>query len=419
MSQMSKDNVAPDSIEVLDDQELVARKQNGQTVPAKLWTNQFIALCISSLLFFLSFNLIIAELPHWLEILGNKKMLPFIIPLFTLAALISRPFSGHLADTIGRRPIVVVGIIVSGICALIYPLMLTVTGFLVLRFLHGFSTGFAPTGTTAILTDIIAPNRRGEGMGILGISGSVGLASGPALGSAIAATYGHTIMFQCASVFALLSLLMVFAIKETLHQPQKFSLASFKIPASAVYEPRVFMPALMALLLLLPFGVLVTVIPDKSDLLGISNRGLFFAFYVTASILIRLPAGKFSDRIGRAPLTMSAGLFIGIAMLLVAVANTQELFLGAALIGGIGAGIGSPILFAWTADLANEDHRARAFSTTFMALEIGIGGGGLIGGTLYGNDVDRIHLPFLFAALACFTAAAILLIKRQRSGKWE
>ena len=400
--------------EPLNDQKRAGSDQPLTNEPAKLWTGQFIMLCVSSLLFFLSFNLIIAELPHWLEILGNKKMLPFIIPLFTLAALISRPLSGHLADTIGRRPIIVIGILVSGICALIYPLMLTVTGFLTLRFFHGFSTGFTPTGTTAVLTDIIAPDRRGEGMGILGMSGSVGLASGPALGSLIATNFGHEVMFRSASLFALLSLILVFTIKETLPSPKKFRLDSLKIPASAIYEPRVFMPSLMALLLFLPFGVLITVIPDKSDLLGISNRGLFFAFYVTTSILIRFPAGKFSDQIGRASLTMVASLIIGTAMLMVSFAETEKLFLTAAALGGVGAGISSPILFAWTADLANEAHRARAFSTTFMALEIGIGGGGLIGGTLYGNMAERIHLPFLFAALACFLAAGILLVKLQR-----
>lgn len=401
---------SPKAVHVFDKDEAQA--------PATLWTRQFIALCVSSLFFFCSFNVIIAELPHWLEKLGSKEYLPFVIPAFTLAALIARPLSGHLADTIGRRPIILVGIVVSGVCALGYPFMLTISGFLTLRFLHGFSTGFAPTGTTALLTDIIHSERRGEGMGILGISGSIGMASGPALGSYIAANYGYEMMFQCASVFAMISLLVVLTIKETLPHAKPFSLASLKVPASAAYEPRVFMPALMALLMLFPFGVMITVIPDKSDLLGISNTGLFFVFYVVASIVIRLPAGKFSDKVGREPLTMLAAIIIGLAMIGVAYSDTKEMFLAAAAFGGIGGGIGSPILFAWTADLANENYRARAFSTTFMALEIGIGGGGLLGGFLYGNVAERIHLPFLLAGMMCFIAAAILIIQRRRKGSW-
>ena len=256
-------------------------------------------------------------------------------------------------------------------------------------------------------------------MGILGLSGSMGMATGPPLGSFIAMEFDHDLMFRLAAGFAVLSILVVLNIQESLPSARKFKSSDLRIPISAVYEPRSFMPALMALMILLPFGVLVTVIPDKSDLLGIENRGLFFLVYVVFSMLIRVPAGRFSDRVGRAPLTLVSALLIGIALIGIAYSGSKEHFLISAAIGGVGAGLGSPILFAWTADVALEEHRARAFSTTFMALEIGIGGGGLIGGWIYDNDPSRIHLSFLFAAIVCFLAAIILLIRKQRMGRWD
>lgn len=389
----------------------------GQDPP--LWTRSFVFLCLSAFLFFLSFNSIIAELPTWLEHLGNKDYLPFIVPIFTLAALISRPFSGHLADTVGRKPIIYVGLVVSTVCGLIYPVVLTAQGFLLLRFLHGFSTGFTPTGNTALLTDIMAPSRRGESMGILGISASMGMAMGPPTGSWIAMNFDHEWMFRAAAACGILSMLMVINIKESLPSARKFKFSDLAIPSTAMYEPRAFMPALMALLTLLPFGVMITIIPDKSDLLGIENRGLFFLVYVVFSMLVRLPAGKISDRVGRSPVTMISALLIGFAMILVALSDTKQFLLISAAVGGTGAGLGSPILFAWTADLALEAHRARAFSTTFMALEIGIGGGGLIGGLLYDNDPSRIHLAFYFAAAVCLSAVVILLWRRKRLGTWD
>ena len=50
--------------------------------------------------------MIIPELPAFLTSLGGEDYKGLIIALFTLTAGISRPFSGKLADTIGRVPII-------------------------------------------------------------------------------------------------------------------------------------------------------------------------------------------------------------------------------------------------------------------------------------------------------------------------
>ncbi|MFM7853920.1 MAG: MFS transporter, partial [Flammeovirgaceae bacterium] len=68
----------------------------------KIYTAQFWLLCISSALFFASFNMIIPELPDYLTKLNGAKYKGFIISLFTVTAMLSRPFSGKLADMLGR-----------------------------------------------------------------------------------------------------------------------------------------------------------------------------------------------------------------------------------------------------------------------------------------------------------------------------
>ena len=128
----------------------------------KIYTAQFWLLCFSSLLFFASFNMIIPELPGYLETLGGADYKGLIIALFTITAMISRPFSGKLADTIGRIPVIIFGSIVCFICSLMYPVLAFVAGILSIRLVHGFSTGFTPTGQTAYLADILPLERRGE-----------------------------------------------------------------------------------------------------------------------------------------------------------------------------------------------------------------------------------------------------------------
>src|SRR5262245_5511655 len=112
----------------------------------KIYTTQFWMVCVSAFLFFASFNMLIPELPAFLTKLGGAEYKGFIISLFTMTALASRPFSGKLADRIGRIPVMIFGSAVCLVCSLIYPVLSTVTGFFILRVVHGFSTGFTPTG---------------------------------------------------------------------------------------------------------------------------------------------------------------------------------------------------------------------------------------------------------------------------------
>ena len=377
-------------------------------------------MCLSSFLFFLSFNLLLPELPDHLTRLGGGEYKGFIIALFTLTAAISRPFSGKLADTVGRIPVMVFGSLVCFVCGFFYPWALTVSGFLGLRLLHGFSTGFKPTGTAAYVADIVPMERRGEAMGLLGVTGSLGMAFGPAFGSWLAEHFSLNVMFYCSSAAALLSLLVQGTLTETLPQPQRrpFSLALLKLKwRTEVLEPRVLAPALVTALCLFPYGAVLTVIPDQSRLLGLvgPTKGLFYICYTAASLGVRLVAGKASDTHGRVPvLRVSAGILaLGLALLVWS--PSVPWFLAAALVFGLGTGLNSPTLYAWTIDLSHPEHRGRGVATMYIALELGIGLGALLAGWIYANLPGR--LPYVHGlSLLCVLAALAYLYTLKATG---
>ncbi len=376
------------------------------------YSRGFWLMCLSSFLFFLSFNLLLPELPDHLSQLGGGEYKGFIIALFTLTAAISRPFSGKLTDTVGRIPVMVFGSLVCFLCGFIYPWALTVSSFLFLRLLHGFSTGFKPTGTAAFVADIVPMEKRGEAMGLLGVTGSLGMAAGPAFGSWVAETFSLNVMFYCSSAAALLSVLVQGTLTETLPlaQRQRFSFALFKLKLDEILEPRVLAPALTTLLCLFPFGAVLTVIPDQSRLLGLAGptKGLFYVCYTVASLVVRLVAGKASDTHGRVPvLRWSAGLLaLGLAVLVWS--PSVPVFLLGAIIFGIGTGLNSPTLYAWTIDLSHPERRGRGVATMYIALEVGIGLGALLAGWIFDNQPGR--LPWVHAlSLACVLAALAYL----------
>lgn len=374
------------------------------------YTAQFGLLCLSSFLFFSSFSMILAELPSFLTDLGGKEYKGLIIALFTLAAGLSRPFSGKLTDTIGRIPIIVFGAVVCFLTGFLYPLLLTVGGFLFIRFVHGLSTGFTPTGTAAYVADVVPISKRGEAMGIFGLTNNIGTAIGPAFGSYIALHYPIQYMFYCSSGFAILSILILMKLKETLpqQQRQRFRWGLLKINPRDIIELRVIAPSITLLLSVFSFGIILTVVPDFSDHLGIRNKGLFFTVFTLSSLGIRFMAGKISDRFGRVEVIKVGTLIQVLAMVVVGVATAPWMLMLGAVFFGIAVGIVSPTAFAWTIDLSKDEARGRALATLYIALEAGIGIGALMSAWVFANNPANFPWTFWLGAISAFSAFCYL-----------
>lgn len=348
--------------------------------------------------------MIIPELPSYLESIGGGEYKGLIISVFTITAGLSRPFSGKLADTVGRIPVMIFGVVICFIVGFLYPVTSTIIGFLIIRFIHGFSTGFKPTGTAAYVADVVPSSRRGEAMGILGISGSLGMAAGPAVGGLIAIHFTINTLFYTSSIVAMLSILVLIGMKETVSNPQKFRFSLLRIPPSEVLEPKVLAPSMVMMLTAFPFGVILTLIPDFTDYIGIENRGIFFAVLTIASVLTRFFAGKASDKYGRVLVLKISTLSIAVSLVFVGLSNSVVMFLVSAFLTGIAVGMNSPTIFAWVADLSDPNHKGKAMSTMFIALEIGIGTGALISGWIFGNKTENLPLTFYIGALTSFLA---------------
>ena len=367
--------------------------------------------------FMTSFNLILPELNNYISILDGADKKGLIITLFTISAAISRPFSGKLADTIGRKKVIYLGIICSFFIMLIYPFSYSVLFFLILRFLHGFSAGFAPTGATALLTDLIPEKSRGHAMGIWGTFISLGIGVGQTLGSWIYLSFGFTILFLIGALFSLIAFILVFWIKETLVNQQKFNFKLLRISWKDVFEPNVLPAAFVMLLSAMCSGMIFVLTPDLSTYLGISNKGFFFGIYVIATILIRLLTSSLSDRIGREKTLLIGCFILVISMLLVGTSNSIVSYIFAAIIFGIATGITSPTMFAWTADLSHEDRRGVGAGTMFIALEFGIMFGALLTLVSYDSSKSTIFITFLIGAIMATIACIYLIVIIARKQK--
>lgn len=380
------------------------------------YTPAFWRMCFCSLLFFGSFNMIIPELPDYLRSIGGAEYVGFIIFLFTVTALLARPYSGKWADAIGRVPVMLIGALLSAVCGFLYLFTTGVFVFLLLRLIHGFSTGFTPTGSTTYVADIVPAHKRGEAMGIVSLAGSLGMAIGPAFGSWIMAAYGYDALFLASSLTGFAAAAWMFGLKETLKEKKPFDRSMWRVRFVEFYEPKVLAPTLVFFLSVFAFGATITLIPDRCAALGLENKGLFFTVFTVASIFVRFSAGKISDRIGREKVLVVSTTLIALAMIRLGTSeNISGLLVGSVLFG-LGNGINSPTVMAWSIDLSIEKFTGRAMATVYMGMELGVGAGALLGGTLYAmNNAYFMHI-FLGCAVLCLIALAFLLLRINKKG---
>jgi MFS family permease len=362
--------------------------------------------------------MLIPELPFYLSSLGGAEYKGLIIALFTLTAGISRPFSGKLTDTIGRVPVMAIGSLVCFVCGFLYPLLASVSGFLWLRLFHGFSTGFKPTATAAYIADVIPQSRWGEAMGIHGICFSTGMAIGPAIGSWITGHYSIDVLFYCSSLFALLSIGILFNLKETLTERQRFHPAQLKIRTSELIDRGALPAAIVTFLGYISYGAVLTLIPDWSQHLGVRNKGMFFVVFTLSSLLVRFVAGRASDRHGRVVVLKIATVLLVLSLAGMGAATSPAWLLSAAFLYGLSTGLFSPASSAWTADLSHPEHRGRAMATMYIALEAGIGLGALLAGSFFADHIER--MPALFYGTAAISVSAwIYLYFRKGTARSE
>ena len=368
----------------------------------------FWLLCSSTLLFTLSFNLILPELNEYLELIGEGQSKWAVLAPWAIAAMLLRPLSGKMADVVGRKFVINFGISVSIIAAFFYPFAVVLIYFVWLRFFHGFCAGFQPTGASALAADLIPGKIRGEGMGFFSISISVGFGIGQVLSEPIRHHFGLDGLFYSVAVAGVLSWLLLLPVKETQQRRTDFKFTDIIPRPSELIAPEVFVPAGVMLLITICTGFYMLLVPDISSQLGVANKGLFFFTHMVSSLVVRFLAGRLSDRIGRRRTLVMGVVIFAMATFIMIKVSSPYMFLFCGFVYGVGTGVISPTLMAWTTDLSNPRYKGRGLATMWMGLELGVMIGAFGGMWLYNND--PANLPFIFTIAVSILVAIIVYL---------
>ena len=398
---------------------LPARELAGiEPSPGRVYDRLFFLLCGGTVLFMASFGMLLPELPAHLAAMGGEAYLGGVVGMFTLAAFLARFISGRIADRAGRRKVMLVGSAVTAVAGFGYLVATTIATFMMLRFFHGLSTGFRPPGTSAMLTDRIPKQRRGEALGYLGVAGNAGMATGPALGSWLTVEWGIEWMFVASALLGIVSVALTLPLEETLPKSRPVNRSDFNLLDGGLIDPNAWPAALVLLPVALAFGIYLTITPDFVDHLGYVYKGSFNTIIVASSIAMRFIAGRMSDRHGRIPILLAGTALMSVGMVVLGSAETKGVATLGALLYGASIGINMPTVFAWTTDLAQPGKIALALGTMLMALEVGIGAGAVYSGMRFQGAIERIPELYYVGGFGTAIAAIALLpplLKGRRS----
>ena len=370
----------------------------------KLWTRYFFISLIISLAIMTGHYMLITSLPAFLASIGGSAADAGVLGgVFTLAALVSRPFLGKAIDARGRRIVLISGSIVILLASAVYPFLAVIPLLVILRVFHGFGFSAFTTALNTAMADIVPSQRLSEGLSYIGIAGTIATAFGPVIGLGLAGrSFG--IFFATLALLSLAGIggsgLMNYENRVRCEQTRPSG-------QGKLFEKSALRCSIVLLLMCLPLDAVMIFISSYGAERGFSQIHLFFPVHAIAMLLSRLTLGRLADRIGPNFIllpSMAMGIF---SFILLAFARTDTMMIIASFVFGIPMGIAFTILHAILIRTSPRDSLGAANATMMAFADIGFG----VGSIVMGLAIEHFGFTvFFLLGAACFLLSVLSYI---------
>jgi predicted MFS family arabinose efflux permease len=375
----------------------------------RLWTKSFIMLMVGNLFVFMSFQMLIPTLPPYIKSIGASGLeIGLVTALFSIGAIISRPFIGFMLEYKPRKALVLVGAIMLLLVTILYPVSQVVVIFLLFRFVHGLAWGWSTTVNGTAAVDVIPNSRLGEGMGYFGLSMTIGFIIAPSLGIFVYNITSFTNLIYFSAILGVISIILLTAVRyqtpqsviNTRKEELKFSYLDSLVEKSSWF------PALITIIINLGYGSVVTFIVIFGEERGIEQIFLFYIFNALMATVGRPIAGRWFDEKGPIALVLFCTFATFVGMWVLSFAHSSYLIAISGALFGMGFGCLIPTLQSWALIMTPAHRRGVANGMIFSSIDLGIGLSGLIFGVL----AQFVGTASIFRIASFFLIAAIVLV---------
>nr|WP_325167708.1 multidrug efflux MFS transporter NorA [Staphylococcus simulans] len=164
----------------------------------EIMSKQLITLYFNIFLVFLGIGLVVPVLPVYLKDLGlNGSDLGILVAAFALAQMVISPFGGNLADKLGKKLIICIGLVLFAVSEFIFAMSSNYPLLIVSRIIGGFSAGMVMPGVTGMIADISRPEDKAKNFGYMSAIINSGFILGPGFGGFMA-EFSHRLPFYFA-----------------------------------------------------------------------------------------------------------------------------------------------------------------------------------------------------------------------------
>lgn len=376
------------------------------TSAPRLWTRDFVLAFLINLAMSLTFYLLMTSMAGYAIVsFGVGETLAGLASsVFIIGALVARVFAGKYLDFVGRRRMIVVGMLVFVACALLYIPLSDVWSVIGVRFVHGLAFGAANTAVSASVQALIPPSRRAEGTGYFGTSTTLSTAVGPFLAVVLAEEFGYPAMFLASAAAALAGFLLALAIRLPEREPSaEERAAKWKLTPSSIIDYRALRIALVMLLAGLVYSTVLAFLATFSQAEGHgSAASVFFIVFAVVMLISRLFVGRIQDRHGDDVVMYPILALFALGFVLIAFAPAGWVVVLAAVPMGLGFGSLFPCAQAIAVQVTSPERIGLAVSTFFILLDIGTG----LGPVLLGSLVPAIGFSGLYLVCAIIVVAS-------------
>ncbi len=322
---------------------------------------------------------------------------------------------GRWSDAIGRRPILLDGVVAAVLSAAVFLTADSVAVLSIGRVLSGLSAGLFTGTATAAVIEAAPPNWRARAAAVATIANIGGLGAGPVVAGLLVqyAPEPLRLSFALHIVLALLAGAAVLIAPETSERSGRIGIQRLSVPAEV---RTVFVIAAIAGFAgFAVTGLFMAVAPSfVADVAGIDNSavaGLVASSIFIASAVTQVAVGGMEPQ--RAVAVGCAILIAGMVILAVALGMSSFLgLIGAGLVSGVGHGIAFSRGLAAIAENTPADRRAEVNSTYFVigyvAISVPVVGEGLAAQT-WGLRTAGVTFAVVVAVLSVTCLVAILV----------
>jgi MFS family permease len=356
-----------------------------------------------------SVKMVYSVMPMFLLSIGaSKTSLSLIEGIAESTAALVKTLSGFWSDKIGKnKPFMLIGYGISALIIPLYSFVISPMQVLYLRFIERFGKGIRTAPRDSLVAGSVSNRETGKSFGLQKAMDNSGAIAGPLAAFTLLIFFplNYRLIFMLAGIPGVLSIfVIIFGIKEA--RKDKESL--FKKFHFKDFPPKFYL--FLAIIFIFTLGNSTdALLLVKANEVGVKVAFIPLVYLVTAivSVLLAIPVGSLSDRIGKERILVAGFLIYAIVYFGFGVTGSVATIIFLFALYGLYSAATDGIQKAFISDMIDNNKQGTGLGIYNALLGITLLPASLIAGLLY--DKVNSHIPFYFGAVTAIISAILML----------